>query len=239
MTKLEYLTLLKNELRKNGIEDADEVATEYEQHFLFKLADGFGEEEIAAKLGAPETIAAQFAGIRGEHKKSGGKKVFLTLWLALLGLLEGLLDLLFFGFVLALFGASLVSAALGVELIGSINIAGLLPPMPYGGALVFGICLLALAVLFFVAALYCLAYLRQMIRASLRWRKNLLSDAALPPLPTSPQFSPKARRTIRGIFLGAVMIFGITFVLGYAILGISTHTWEFWHALGWFGYAAV
>jgi uncharacterized membrane protein len=239
MTKLEYLTLLKNELRKNGIEDADEVVTEYEQHFLFKLADGFGEEEIAAKLGAPETIAAQFAGIRGEHKKSGGKKAFLTLWLTLLGLLEGMLDLLFLGFVIALFGVSLASAALGVELIGSINIAKLLPPMPYGGALVFGICLLALAVLFFVAALYCLAYLRQMIRASLRWRKNLLSDAALPPLPTSPQFSPKARRTIRGIFLGAVMIFGITFVLGYAILGIYTHTWEFWHALGWFGYGVA
>ncbi|NLI53891.1 MAG: DUF1700 domain-containing protein [Clostridiales bacterium] len=238
MTKLEYLTALKNELRDSGVADVEEIAAEYEQHFLFKLADGFSEEEIAAKLGAPEQIAAQFAGIRGETKRRSGKRLFLTVWLTLLGILEGLLYLTFFGFVLALFGAALGSAAIGIEYIAQLNVAGLLPPMPYGGALVFGVCLLSLAVLLCVAALYCLAYLRQMVRASLRWRKNLLQDAALPPLPLGPQVSPKARRTIRGVFQWALLAFGITFVLGYAILGLATHAWGFWHALGWFGYVA-
>lgn len=72
MTKQEYLNELKSELIKQGVEDTEEVLTEYEQHFLFKLADGFPEEEIAAKLGAPGTIAAQFAGIPSKKKQKGG-----------------------------------------------------------------------------------------------------------------------------------------------------------------------
>lgn len=236
MTRLEYLSQLKSELKHNGIPDADEIVSEYEQHFRFKLADGFSEEEIAAKLGAPETIAAQFTAIKSEAKRNGGRKALLVIWLTLLGLLEGMLDLLFAGFILALFGGAIAAAAIGVELIGAFNVGGLLPPMPYGGALVFGVCFLALAVLFFLAAYYCAAYLAQMVRASIRWRRNVLSDGMLPPLPWSPQFEPKARRRIRTVFLWAIMIFGITFVLGYAVLGLSTNAWEFWHALGWFGY---
>ena len=58
MTKQEYLAQLKNELKHNDISDEDEILSEYEQHFAFKLADGFSEEEIAAKLGAPAQIAA-------------------------------------------------------------------------------------------------------------------------------------------------------------------------------------
>ncbi|MEA4870980.1 hypothetical protein SDC9_95881 [bioreactor metagenome] len=239
MTKLDYLNELKNELKKNGVVDSEDILSEYEQHFLFKLADGFPEEEIAAKLGSPETVAAQFAGIRQERKGTGGKKAFLVAGLAFLGILEGSLDLLFLGFILGLTGAALASAAIGAELILNVNFAGLLPPMPYAGALILGVMMLSLAVLLMIAALYCFAYLRQMVRASLRWRKNRLSEAALPPLPTSPQFSPKTRRAARSVFLGTLMVFGVSFVLGYLILGLYTHSWGFWHALGWFGYPPV
>ena len=69
MTKLEYLTALQTELRKKNVVDVDDIVTEYEQHFLFKLADGYSEEEIAAKLGAPEQIAVQFAGAAGRKEK--------------------------------------------------------------------------------------------------------------------------------------------------------------------------
>ena len=112
----------------------------------------------------------------------------------------------------------------------------ILPPMPYGGAVIFGITLIALGVLLFLFALYCFAYLRQMIRASLRWRKNLMRGETLPLLPMSPQFSTKTRRALRSVFLGSLMVFGIAFVLGFAILALYTHSWGFWHALGWFGY---
>jgi hypothetical protein len=98
----------------------------------------------------------------------------------------------------------------------------------------FGVCFLALAVLFFLAAYYCFAYLRQIVRASVRWRKNILSDGLLPPLPYSPQFQPKARRTLRALLLWALAVFGVTFVLSYAVLAIQAGAWEFWHVYGWF-----
>ena len=236
MTKTEYLNELKAELAKNAVADADDVVTEYEQHFLFKLADGFSEEEIASKLGAPAHIALQFAGLPSERKRTKGKKVFLVLWLTVIGIFEVALYVAFFGFIVALFGASLVPAALGIELIAGINFMNILPPMPYGGAVVFGIALLSASVLLVVFALFCLAYLRQMIRASLRWRKNLLNEETLPPLPFSPQFSPKGKRALRTVFLWALLIFGTTFVLGYTILALYTHSFGFWHLLGWFGY---
>ena len=238
MTKQDYLNELSSELAKYGVEDVEEITSEYEQHFLFKLADGFTEEEIAAKLGAPVAIAAQFSGIRRVKKHTTGKTVLLTIWLAFVGIFEALLDVLFLGFVFALVGAALVTAGFGIELISGFNWMNLLPPMPYLGALVLGIMLLALGVIFFLAALYCFGFLRQLVRASLRWRKNQLADSALPPLPLSPQFSPKVRRTLRSVFLWSVLVFGIMFVLGFAVLALYTKTLGFWHALGWFGYIA-
>lgn len=239
MTKQEYLNELKSELTKNAVPDADDILLEYEQHFQFKLADGFAEEEIALKLGSPAQIAAQYAGIPGEKKAKGGKKFFLVLWLTIIGIFEALLYGAFLYFIVALFVASLVPAALGVELIAGLNYLNILPPMPYGGAIVFGIMLLALSVILVVFAIYCFAYLRQMVRASLRWRKNLMRGESLPLLPMSPQFQPKTRRTLRTILLWAVLVFAIAFVAGFAILSIYTHSFGFWHALGWFGYPAT
>lgn len=238
MTKLEYLNELKAELNKNAVVDAEEILSEYEQHFLFKLADGFTEEEIAVKLGSVAQIAAQFAGISGERKIKGGKKFFLVLWLTIIGVFEAMLYGAFFCFVVALFCGSLVPAVLGVELIMGLNYMNILPPMPYAGAVIFGITLLSVSVILVIFAIYCLAYLRQMVRASLRWRKNLLSAEALPLLPLNPQFKPRTRRALRTILLWAVLIYAIGFVVGYAFLSYYTQAWEFWHALGWFGYVA-
>lgn len=238
MTKLEYLNELKAELNKNAVVDAEEILSEYEQHFLFKLADGFTEEEIAVKLGSAAQIAAQFAGISGERKIKGGKKFFLVLWLIIIGVFEAMLYGAFFCFVVAMFCGSLVPAVLGVELIMGLNYMNILPPMPYAGAVIFGITLLSVSVILVIFAIYCLAYLRQMVRASLRWRKNLLSAEALPLLPLNPQFKPRTRRAVRTILLWAVLIYAIGFVVGYAFLSYYTQAWEFWHALGWFGYVA-
>lgn len=239
MTKLDYLAQLKSELKRNGVSDLEDIVSEYEQHFLFKLADGFSEEEIAAKLAAPESIASQYAGIRGERKQKGGKRAVLILWLTLIGVFECSLYAAFLSFIAALLCGALVPAALGVELIAGWNYLNILPPMPYGGAVVCGVMLLALALILTLFAVYCFAYLRQIVRASLRWRKNLIHEEALPLLPMSPQFSPKTRRALRGVLLWAVLIFGIAFIAGFAILASYTHAWGFWHALGWFGYPAT
>jgi uncharacterized membrane protein len=239
MTKQDYLNELRAELNKNAVADAEDIVSEFEQHFLFKLADGFTEEAIASKLGAPAQIAAQFAGIPGGKKHRSGKKAFLVIWLTFIGVFELMLYAAFLSFTVALFCGSLVPAALGAELIAGVNLMNILPPMPYFAALVLGVMLLALAVMLFLFALYCFAYLRQMVRASLRWRKNLMGGEALPLLPMSPQFSPKTRRAIRSTLLWAVLVFGITLMAGFAILSLYTHAFGFWHALGWFEYPAT
>ena len=239
MTKQDYLSELRNELTKTAVADAEEILMEYEQHFQFKLADGFTEEEVAAKLGSPAQIAMQYVGIPGEKSAKGGKKFFLVFWLTIIGIFEVMLYGAFLCFIVALLIASLVPAALGVEFIAGLNYLNILPPMPYFGAVIFGIVLLSLSVILVVFAIYCLAYLRQMVRASLRWRKNMLNAETLPMLPMSPQFKPKTRRALRTILLWAVLVFAISFVAGFTALALYTQSLGFWHALGWFGYPAT
>ena len=62
MTRNEFMEKLTEELRRRRVDDAAEVAEEYEQHFAFKLADGYSEEEIAARLGVPEELVNQILG---------------------------------------------------------------------------------------------------------------------------------------------------------------------------------
>lgn len=235
MTKTEYLEQLKKELNRLNVGDSEEIVTEYEQHFAFKLADGYSEEEISAKLGAPVSIAAQFAA-DGSKRTAGkkGRKAFLVVWLTLLGILEALLDLVFAAFGVVIFAASVALCAAGVCLMIRFNLAGLIPAMPYFGAILLGVCLLALAVLFFVLGIYCFAFLKQLIRASVRWRKNVLSETALPLLPASPQFQPKKRRALRSVLLFCLVVFGVSFVIGYAVLAWQAGALGFWHVYGWF-----
>jgi len=235
MTKKEYLEQLEGELNRLNVGDAEEIVSEYEQHFAFKLADGHSEEEIAVRLGDPSAIAAQFAD-DGTKQKTGktGKKVARVVWLTLLAMPEALFDIVFAAFGVVIFGAAVAFGAAGVCLIGRLNVAGLIPPMPYSGAILLGVCLLALAALFFVLGIYCFAFLRQLVRASVRWRTNVLSESALPLLPASPQFQPKRRRILRAALLIALAVFGVLFVIGYAVLALNAGALEFWHVYGWF-----
>jgi uncharacterized membrane protein len=235
MTKTAYLEQLKKELDRLNVADAEEILQEYEQHFAFKLADGYSEEEIAAKLGAPGSIAAQFAaGETNPRPRGKGTKILLGVWLTLLGILEAALDIAFAAFGVGVFGAAVASAAVGTCLIGRFNVFELIPSMPYSGAILLGVCLLALAILFFVLTVYCFSFLRQFVRASVRWRKNVLSGTTLPLLPLGPQFAPKKRRALRNILLFSLVVFGVSFVVGYAVLALQASSLEFWHVYEWF-----
>lgn len=44
MKKNEFISTLKSVLERNEISDTAEIVEEYEQHFAFKLADGYSEE---------------------------------------------------------------------------------------------------------------------------------------------------------------------------------------------------
>ena len=102
MTKLEFMSKLASELHKRNIADAAEVLEEYEQHFAFKLADGYSEEEIAARLGSPADLAAQF-----EPAPQGAKRrsaALTWLWLGWVDVFFGLFAIL----LLALFAVCFV-----------------------------------------------------------------------------------------------------------------------------------
>ncbi len=56
------MTQLENELRKRKVADAAGIIDEYGQHFAFKMADGYSEEEIASRLGNPTALAVCLIG---------------------------------------------------------------------------------------------------------------------------------------------------------------------------------
>ena len=56
MNKTEFINTLTSILKERKIKDIDEIVAEYEQHFLIKMADGYSEEEIAARLGDPKAL---------------------------------------------------------------------------------------------------------------------------------------------------------------------------------------
>jgi uncharacterized membrane protein len=234
MIKNEYLSKLRNELKKNNITDVEEIIGEYEQHFAFKLADGFSEEEIVEKLGSPETIAAQFESEKNSCKSSSGGKVFIKIAMSFLALIEAMVYILFFAWAVLVAAFSLASAVLGVCLIGHFNIAELIPYMPYLSAFIFGICSLAFAVFLAAGSYYFFAYVKQIVRASIRWHKYLASGSTLPPLPWNPQFAAKTRRMLRTVLLWAVTVFGASFVLGMIVSQILSGALGFWHAWNWF-----
>lgn len=102
MTKLEFMNQLASELHKRNIADAADVLEEYEQHLAFKLSDGYSEEEIAARLGSPADLAAQF-----EPAPQGAKRrsaALTCLWLGWVDVFFGLFAIL----LLALFAVCFV-----------------------------------------------------------------------------------------------------------------------------------
>lgn len=60
MTKNEFLSRLEAELETRRVPEPEDILVEYRRHFEYKMADGYSEEEIAARLGPPEELAAQF-----------------------------------------------------------------------------------------------------------------------------------------------------------------------------------
>jgi uncharacterized membrane protein len=234
MNRNEYLSRLKTELKRNNVGESEDIIEEYEQHFAFKLADGFSEEEIAAKLGSPEAVALQFKGERSEDKTSGGSKGFIIAAMSFAVVFEAIVYILFFAWAITVFATSLASAGIGIALITRINPSGLIPYMPYLSSLIFGVCLVAFAVCLAAASYYFFAYAKQIVKASIRWHKNIVSGNALPPLPWSPQFAAKTKRKLRTVLLWSVTVFGVTLILGMVLSQILSGSLEFWHAWNWF-----
>ncbi|UOO37179.1 DUF1700 domain-containing protein [Oscillospiraceae bacterium CM] len=236
MTKQEYLNELKNQLKANNVSDIDEILAEYKEHFDRKMADGYTEEEIAKKLGAPPEIAAQFAlsGTAKEVIKSN--KIFAGVGLFFADIFVASFFALLFSWVLVLALSAVSSCLVGLCLLLRPLLPAfvLLPVMPYAGGALLGIDLIALGVLFAVAAVWFIALTRQMARAYRRWHKNVMTDGKYPPYALHPVMKDTARRQLRIVGLLAVLIFVVFFAVSYVVLAISAGAVEFWHVWHWF-----
>lgn len=239
MTKNEYLAQLANELKKNDIADTDDIVSEYEQHFAFKMADGFSEEEISAKLGNPVVLASQFESSKNTGK-SGGRKIITIIGLVFADIFAGVFFALLFAWEAIMAALSLAGAAVAVCLFGGLNVYSLIPPMPYWCGAVFGLSFAALAVLTSTGCIYFAAFIRQLMRSYGRFHHNAIAVASgspvLPSLAINPQIPARASRRMRTVALLSLAIFAACFVLAMIVSMISSGALGFWHAWDWFGY---
>lgn len=238
MKKNDFMQRLSDELQKRNVADAADILQEYEAHFAMKMADGYIEEEIAARLGDPTALAAQFDDAEETPEKKGGSKPLVVAGLCFADVFAGLFFILLAAWGLVLAAAALGAAGTAVCLLGKVELGGLLPELPYWCGAMLALTLAALAVLLAAGCVYFCAFLRQLMRSYGRFRKNALASASgvagLPPLPISPQFSPKARRRLRTVALVALALFAACFVLAYFVCALSAGSVQFWHAWGWF-----
>ena len=238
MTKNEFLSRLSGAFESRGVADAADILEEYESHFAYKLADGYSEEEIAAKLGDPVQLAGQFES--PSTRPNGGKKAFTVAGLCLVDLPTRLLFLMLCAFGLVLAAAALAFAVLGVCLLAGQSPYGLLPAMPRASALLFGLALLPLSALTAAGCAWYVSFLRQVARSFGRFQQNALAAAsgraALPALPLLPQFAARKARALRRAVSIALVLFVALFVAGLAASMIHAGSFEFWHVWGWFGY---
>ncbi|HOJ12612.1 MAG TPA: DUF1700 domain-containing protein [Clostridiales bacterium] len=237
MTKSEFLTQLRYELKKNNISDSEDILDEYEQHFAFKLADGFAEEEIAAKLGNPYELASQFIP-NEEQKKHGGRKIVTVIGMVFADIFVGAFFLILYAFAAVMGTFTIAAAFIGICLLTGLNISNLIPGMPYLCALIYVVCLLALALLSSVGCLYFVSFIKQLMRSYGRFHFNVIAGSAgqamLPSLPVYPRMSAKSKRRTRLIALFSLTVFAVSFIAGYIISAILAGSLEFWHVWGWF-----
>ena len=235
MTKNEYLAALEKALKGRRIRDLAEVLSEYEQHFSLKIADGYSEEEIAARLEKPEILAEQFAQAEDGEKRGAGS-LFVGLGVCFLSVFAAAFLVALFAWVAVMGAFALGSMGLGACLISAKDPLNLIPPMPYIGSLILGLSSVALSVLGGVGTAYSYLYARQLGRAYFRWARNKLDAGrrAYPPLPLYPQLSAVFRRRLRGLALISLAAFGVSFIVGFAVLAGAAGSPGFWHVWHWF-----
>lgn len=238
MTKLDFLEKLKTELNRKNVSDAADIIEEYEQHFTFKLADGYSEEEIAAKLGDPKGIAAQYD--VSQATGNAGKKIITAIGLGVADFFFGILCILLFAWEIVMVALAISCGTAAVCFIGNLGELAVVSilSMPYYCAFIFGLIFISLTILAVIGTVYFFGFIRQLMRSFGRFHKNTLASASgravLPSLTVYPQFSAKGKRMLRKTSLLAVTAFAVCFISGFIVCALSAGAIEFWHTWGWF-----
>ena len=232
-----YLNELNNHLKANNVEDIEEILAEYNEHYTRKTADGYTEEEIAAKLGNPKEIAEQFAPVRNKKEKRAAHKAITATGLLFTDIFVVSFFIVLFAWAFVLGAAAVSSAVCGLCLfIRPLLPTGIifLPPMPYIGGVIWGVSLCAFGILMAVLTKYCWLFAIQLGRAYRRWHKNTMTDGKYPPLAKHPMLKDITRRRLRSVSLIALVVFGVSLIIGYVVMAASAGALEFWHAWSWF-----
>ena len=246
MNKHEYLAALDKALLEAGVHDRADILDEYAEHFDMKTADGYGEEEIAARLATPEEIAGQFKEFGPQDgvktSGSGAVRVFTTIGVVLSDILAAPLLIILAAWVIVFGVFTLICAVTGISLaagatqipLGSVPVT--VPPMPYLCSLFIGITIFSLAVMSGTGTEYCRLYATQLIRKFFRWNKNLLGKKSpvSPPLPLHPWITARRRRVMRTTALVALVLFLVALFASLGSMVIISRSIEPWHEWGWF-----
>lgn len=238
MNRTEFLEKLETELNHKNVSDTADIIEEYEQHFAFKLADGYSEEEIAAKLGDPKGIAAQYDA--SQTAGNGGKMIITAIGLGIADFFFGIFCILMFAWEIVLAAFAFSFGVTAVCLIGDLGRLEWVsvPAMPYYCAFIFGLIFISLSILAIIGTVYFFGFIRQFIRFFCRFHKNTFVSAAghavLPSLTVYPQFSAKTKRHMKKLSLVAFVAFAVCFIVGFVVCVLSAGAIEFWHTWNWF-----
>lgn len=236
MKKDYFMQKLTKKLHDNNINDIEEILNEYENHFTYKLDDGYSEEEISRKLGNPITLADQY--IESNVAINSGNAIITITGLIFVDIFIYSLFLSFIAWIIVLFAFSISSLTIGLSLFITINPFNLIPYLPYWCGAVLGVSFVSSAILSFVGTYYSYLYLIQIFKSYNRFHKNTIAKSmnkpTLPPIANHPVLSKKAARRFRSILLLSLNSFAISFVIGYLVCAITAGSFEFWHVFEWF-----
>lgn len=243
MTKNEFLSRLEAELEARRVPEPEDILGEYRRHFEYKMADGYSEEEIAARLGPPEELAAQFepAAPAKRAKRAGTARAAVT-WTGLVFLDIFVLSffLVFACWVLVVACAAVAAGLTALCLLIPFDMQPYvnLPEMPYWCGAIYALALAALAVLSAEGCGYFSRLLVQLCRAYFRFHRNAIAAAAgrpvLPSLPCAPQLAPARRRRMRKVFLVSLIAFVLFAAAAFVTSVLTAGAVEYWHVWGWF-----
>jgi len=232
MNRTKFINDLKKELKNNNVSEIEEILEDYEQHFNFKIEEGKTEEEIIRKLSKPSEIAKEYAS--NSKKTNNGQKGLIIAGLSFFNLFAFCFYVLMFATVLVVGALSIASLATGVCLITTLNIANLIPSMPYLCAFALGISFLGLSALSAIGTIYMYLYVKQWLKIYFRWCKNLLNNNIYPTLSAHPKISKKLSSNFKLICMIGLITFVSAFCIGYLAMILYTGNFEPWHIWNWF-----
>ncbi|NLL39076.1 MAG: DUF1700 domain-containing protein [Clostridiales bacterium] len=234
MNKETYLHQLKIHLKANSIPDYEDIIADYEEHFRQKLAEGCSEEEISARLGSPEAIAAQFKAPAhtGGDAPRGMSKFLFGIGVFFADVFVFMFIILLFAWLACIAAFSLACLALGFTLIFEIKISFLYIPFPCNSVL--GVSFLALAVLSSVGVICFYCYTVHFIRMYRQWHRSVFKPATIS-LPRKPAISDRLKRGCSRVALATFGLFTGSFILALFLMFMVAGFKPFWHVWNWFG----